>query len=126
LMRCPRFHPREPMLFDDNIEFRERASACESVAAGNPASSGICCRLTLLIDRIDRIMSSTWQRHRRFTLGEAWGEQGTRVDGIASGLIDTKLTKGPRKRLGRRGHGAFPQLPPSSYIVEQTINVDAA
>ena len=77
------------------------------------------------------------------TLGEAWGEDGIRVNGIASGLIETKLTKVttenakrregveqkvPLKRLGQpegiAGTALFLDSPLSSYIVRQTINVD--
>jgi 3-oxoacyl-[acyl-carrier protein] reductase len=36
------------------------------------------------------------------TLGEAWGEDGIRVNGIASGLIETKLTKVTTENAKRR------------------------
>jgi 3-oxoacyl-[acyl-carrier protein] reductase len=77
------------------------------------------------------------------TLGEAWAEHGIRVNGIAPGLVDTKMTKVttaspkrlegaleriPLKRLGtpadRAGAALFLASPLSSYIVGQTIVVD--
>ncbi len=77
------------------------------------------------------------------TLGEAWAEDGIRVNGIAPGLVDSKLTKVttanpkrlegaianiPLKRLGTpqdmAGAALFLASPLSSYIVGQTIIVD--
>src|SRR5258708_20954400 len=77
------------------------------------------------------------------TLGQAWGEDGIRVNGIAPGLVDTKMTKVttanpkrlegaieriPLKRLGTpsdmAGAALFLASPLSSYIVGQTLVVD--
>ncbi len=77
------------------------------------------------------------------TLGEAWAEHGIRVNGIAPGLVDTKMTKVttsnpkrlegaleriPLRRLGTpadmAGAALFLASPLSSYIVGQTIVVD--
>jgi 3-oxoacyl-[acyl-carrier protein] reductase len=77
------------------------------------------------------------------TLGEAWAEDGIRVNGIAPGLVDTKMTKVttenpkrlaatiqeiPLKRLGTptdmAGAALFLASPLSSYIVGQTTIVD--
>jgi 3-oxoacyl-[acyl-carrier protein] reductase len=77
------------------------------------------------------------------TLGQAWAEHGIRVNGIAPGLVDTKMTKVttaspkrlegaleriPLKRLGTpadmAGAALFLASPLSSYIVGQTIVVD--
>jgi 3-oxoacyl-[acyl-carrier protein] reductase len=77
------------------------------------------------------------------TLGEAWAEDNIRVNGIAPGLVDTKLTKVttsnpkrregveqkvPLKRLGRpedvAGAALFLASPLASYIIGQTIVVD--
>lgn len=77
------------------------------------------------------------------TLGEAWAEDAIRVNGIAPGLVDTKLTKVttanpkrlegavaniPLKRLGTpvdmAGAALFLASPLSSYIVGQTLVVD--
>jgi 3-oxoacyl-[acyl-carrier protein] reductase len=77
------------------------------------------------------------------TLGEAWAEDGIRVNGIAPGLIATKLTKVttdhpkrreateqrvPLKRLGQpddiAGTALFLASPLSGYIVGQTLIVD--
>ncbi|MBV8697932.1 SDR family NAD(P)-dependent oxidoreductase [Bradyrhizobium sp.] len=77
------------------------------------------------------------------TLGQAWAEQGIRVNGIAPGLVDTKMTKVttanpkrledalariPLQRLGTpaemAGAALFLASPLASYIVGQTIVVD--
>jgi 3-oxoacyl-[acyl-carrier protein] reductase len=77
------------------------------------------------------------------TLGEAWAEHGIRVNGIAPGLVDTKMTKVttanpkrlegaieriPLKRLGTpadmAGAALFLASPLASYIVGQTLVVD--
>src|SRR3982074_69122 len=77
------------------------------------------------------------------TLGEAWAEHGIRVNGIAPGLVDTKMTKAttanpkrlegaleriPLKRLGTpadmAGAALFLASPLASYVIGQTIIVD--
>jgi 3-oxoacyl-[acyl-carrier protein] reductase len=77
------------------------------------------------------------------TLGQAWAEEGIRVNGIAPGLVDTKMTKVttanpkrlegaiariPLKRLGTpadmAGAALFLASPLASYIVGQTLIVD--
>ena len=76
------------------------------------------------------------------TLGEAWAENGIRVNGIAPGLVDTKMTKattanpkrlegaleGFPERLGTpadmAGAALFLASPLSSYIIGQTLVVD--
>jgi 3-oxoacyl-[acyl-carrier protein] reductase len=77
------------------------------------------------------------------TLGEAWAEDGIRVNGIAPGLVATKMTRVttsnpkrlegaleriPLKRLGTpadmAGAALFLASPLSSYIVGHTIVVD--
>ena len=77
------------------------------------------------------------------TLGEAWASDGIRVNGIAPGLVDTKMTKVttanpkrlegalqriPLRRLGTpedmAGAALFLASPLSAYIVGQTLIVD--
>jgi 3-oxoacyl-[acyl-carrier protein] reductase len=77
------------------------------------------------------------------TLGEAWAADGIRVNGIAPGLVDTKMTRVttsnpkrlegaieriPLKRLGTpadmAGAALFLASPLASYVVGQTIIVD--
>ncbi|MGY4601003.1 3-oxoacyl-[acyl-carrier protein] reductase [Bradyrhizobium sp. GM22.5] len=77
------------------------------------------------------------------TLGEAWAEDDIRVNGIAPGLVDTKMTKVttdnpkrlegalsriPLRRLGTpadmAGAALFLASPLSSYIIGQTLVVD--
>src|SRR6202162_6402516 len=77
------------------------------------------------------------------TLGQAWAENGIRVNGIAPGLFDTKMTRVttsnpkrlegaieriPLKRLGTpadmAGAALFLASPLASYIVGQTLVVD--
>jgi 3-oxoacyl-[acyl-carrier protein] reductase len=77
------------------------------------------------------------------TLAQAWAEDGIRVNGIAPGLVDTKMTKVttsnpkrlegalariPLKRLGTpadmAGAALFLASPLSSYVLGQTIVVD--
>ena len=77
------------------------------------------------------------------TLGQAWAEDGIRVNGIAPGLVDTKMTRLttsnpkrlegavariPLKRLGTpadmAGSALFLASPLASYVVGQTLVVD--
>ena len=77
------------------------------------------------------------------TLGKAWAPDGVRVNGIAPGLVETKMTKvttrHPKRRegalatipVGRIGEpvdmaglALFLASPASSYIVGQTIIAD--
>ena len=77
------------------------------------------------------------------TLGEAWAENGIRVNGIAPGLVDTKMTRVttanpkrlegaigriPLKRLGTpadmAGAALYLASPLASYVVGQTLVVD--
>jgi 3-oxoacyl-[acyl-carrier protein] reductase len=77
------------------------------------------------------------------TLAQAWAEHGIRVNGIAPGLVDTKMTKVttqnpkrldgaieriPMKRLGTpadmAGAALFLASPLSAYVLGQTLVVD--
>jgi 3-oxoacyl-[acyl-carrier protein] reductase len=77
------------------------------------------------------------------TLAQAWAEDGIRVNGIAPGLVDTKMTKVttqnpkrlegaieriPLKRLGTpadmAGAALFLASPLSAYVLGQTLVVD--
>src|SRR6185437_1279192 len=77
------------------------------------------------------------------TLAQAWAEDGIRVNGIAPGLVDTKMTKVttqnpkrlegaieriPLKRLGTpadmAGAALFLASPLSAYVLGQTLIVD--
>ena len=77
------------------------------------------------------------------TLGQAWAEDGIRVNGIGPGLVDTKMTKVttanpkrlegaieriPLRRLGTpedmAGAALFLASPLASYIIGQTLVVD--
>ncbi|RED31914.1 3-oxoacyl-[acyl-carrier protein] reductase [Rhodopseudomonas thermotolerans] len=77
------------------------------------------------------------------TLAQAWAEDGIRVNGIAPGLVDTKMTKVttdnpkrlagaiegiPMKRLGTpedmAGAALFLASPLSAYVLGQTLVVD--
>ena len=77
------------------------------------------------------------------TLGQAWGPKGIRVNGLAPGLVDTKLTKVttenperlagalnsiPQRRLGTpadmAGTAVFLASPLASYVTGHTIIVD--
>jgi 3-oxoacyl-[acyl-carrier protein] reductase len=77
------------------------------------------------------------------TLGEAWAEDGIKVNGIAPGLIETKMTRVttdhpkrreateqrvPLKRIGQpddiAGAALFLASPLSAYMIGQTILVD--
>ena len=77
------------------------------------------------------------------TLGEAWAEDGIRVNGIAPGLVDTKMTKVttdnpkrlegalsriPLRRLGTpadmAGAALFLASPFAGYVIGQTLIVD--
>jgi 3-oxoacyl-[acyl-carrier protein] reductase len=77
------------------------------------------------------------------TLGQAWAEDGIRVNGIAPGLVDTKMTRVttanpkrlegaieriPLKRLGTpadmAGVALFLASPLASYVLGQTLVVD--
>ena len=76
-------------------------------------------------------------------MAEAWAKDGIRVNGIAPGLVDTKLTKVttenperlagsiqgiPMRRLGTpedmAGVALFLASPLSAYVLGQTIPVD--
>ncbi len=77
------------------------------------------------------------------TLGQAWGPEGVRVNGLAPGLVDTKLTKVttqnpdrlagalaniPQRRMGTpadmAGAALFLASPLASYVTGHTLIVD--
>jgi 3-oxoacyl-[acyl-carrier protein] reductase len=77
------------------------------------------------------------------TLGQAWGPEGIRVNGLAPGLVDTKLTKVttqnpdrlagalaniPQRRMGlpadMAGAAIFLACPLASYVTGHTLIVD--
>ena len=77
------------------------------------------------------------------TLGQAWGPEGIRVNGLAPGLVDTKLTKVttqsperlagaiaaiPQRRMGlpadMAGGALFLASPLASYVTGHTLIVD--
>ncbi len=77
------------------------------------------------------------------TLGQAWGPEGIRVNGLAPGLVDTKLTKVttqsperlagalaniPQRRMGlpadMAGAAIFLASPLASYVTGHTLIVD--
>lgn len=77
------------------------------------------------------------------TLGQAWGPEGIRVNGLAPGLVDTKLTKIttqsperlagalaniPQRRMGlpadMAGSAIFLASPLASYVTGHTLIVD--
>jgi len=77
------------------------------------------------------------------TLGQAWGPEGIRVNGLAPGLVDTKLTKVttqhpdrlagalatiPQRRMGQpadmAGAAIFLASPLASYVTGHTLVVD--
>ncbi len=77
------------------------------------------------------------------TLGQAWGPEGIRVNGLAPGLVDTKLTKVttqnperlagsiariPQRRLGTpadmAGAAVFLASPLAAYVTGHTLVVD--
>jgi 3-oxoacyl-[acyl-carrier protein] reductase len=77
------------------------------------------------------------------TLGQAWGPEGIRVNGLAPGLVDTKLTKVttenperlagalatiPQRRMGlpadMAGAAIFLASPLASYVTGHTLVVD--
>ena len=77
------------------------------------------------------------------TLGQAWGPEGIRVNGLAPGLVDTKLTKVttqnperlsgalaniPQRRMGlpadMAGAALFLASPLASYVTGHTLIVD--
>ena len=77
------------------------------------------------------------------TLGQAWGPEGVRVNGLAPGLVDTKLTKVttqsperlagalaniPQRRMGlpadMAGAAIFLASPLASYVTGHTLIVD--
>ena len=77
------------------------------------------------------------------TLGQAWGPEGIRVNGLAPGLVDTKLTKVttqnpdrlagalatiPQRRMGSpadiAGAAIFLASPLASYVTGHTLIVD--
>jgi 3-oxoacyl-[acyl-carrier protein] reductase len=77
------------------------------------------------------------------TLGQAWGPEGIRVNGLAPGLVDTKLTKVttanpdrlagavariPQRRMGTpedmAGAAVFLASPLAAYVTGHTLVVD--
>ncbi len=118
----------KPMLMQSNGAFIVLSStAAYHATRGNPAYAASKAGAVALVR----------------TLGQAWAREGVRVNGVAPGLVDTKLTKVttenperlaaslqgiPLGRLGTpddiAGACLFLASPLAAYVVGQTIPVD--